>query len=219
MILTKLVQKKVNLYDAYLDGVFWLSVHITDISQHKLVEEIEITSEQKELVEASVLESKLKFYLEEYTVSRVVTVSKAREMARRKLKKKNGVWYGEQVQPDVGIIEDLLDKLTELGVLSDENYATSYVKSRAQNKPRSIFLIKTELLAKGVDKSLIESVLEESSITNSELALALYSKKYKDELFEPNDQKKIRFFRGKGFGWDDIKSMMTQVNEKVGLSS
>src|SRR3954465_9851822 len=54
-----------------------------------------------------------------------------------------------------------LDRLAELGVLDDESFARSWVESRDRAKPRGEHALRRELGLKGVDRALVDMVLDE----------------------------------------------------------
>jgi regulatory protein len=54
-----------------------------------------------------------------------------------------------------------LDRLGELGYLDDEAFARSWVESRDRARPRGEHALKRELQLKGVDRALIDAVLDD----------------------------------------------------------
>jgi regulatory protein len=59
------------------------------------------------------------------------------------------------------LVEGAIERLTELGMLNDEAFARSWVESRDRARPRGERAIREELRLKGVDRAVIEAVLEE----------------------------------------------------------
>jgi regulatory protein len=59
------------------------------------------------------------------------------------------------------LVEGAVARLTELGMLDDEVFARSWVESRDRARPRGERAIREELRLKGIDRTLIEQVLEE----------------------------------------------------------
>jgi regulatory protein len=64
-----------------------------------------------------------------------------------------------------GYRADLVDgavvRLTELGILDDEAFTRAWVESRDRARPRSERAIRDELRRKGVDRAVVDVVLEE----------------------------------------------------------
>ena len=57
------------------------------------------------------------------------------------------------------MVQAALDRLTEVGYLDDDAFARAWVESRDRAKPRGERALRSELLAKGVDRAVIELVL------------------------------------------------------------
>ena len=57
------------------------------------------------------------------------------------------------------LIEDAVGKLIEFGMLDDETFARSWVESRDRARPRGERAIREELRLKGIDRSVMETVL------------------------------------------------------------
>jgi regulatory protein len=66
---------------------------------------------------------------------------------------------------DAGYRTDLIDgaiaRLGDLGVLDDEAFARAWVESRDRARPRSERALLNELRLKGVDRTIVDRVLEE----------------------------------------------------------
>jgi regulatory protein len=106
------------------------------------------------------------------------------------------------------LIEELIEKLKEYKYIDDRAYAELFVKSRLQNKPKSRFVLSTELFSKGIDKELSNEVLDELLPENIELLKKVYEKKFGDTPITFDDKKKISFLQRKGFSWDDISTFV-----------
>ena len=59
-----------------------------------------------------------------------------------------------------GLVDGAIVRLTELGMLDDEVFARSWVESRDRSRPRGERAIRDELRRKGVDRALVDEVLE-----------------------------------------------------------
>jgi regulatory protein len=58
------------------------------------------------------------------------------------------------------LVEGCLERLADLGVLDDEAFAQAWVESRDRARPRGERALRTELRRKGVDRQLVDDVLE-----------------------------------------------------------
>jgi len=66
------------------------------------------------------------------------------------------------------LVERAIERLVELRWLDDETFARSWVESRDRAHPRGGQALRRELALKGVDRSLIEQVLEERAQSTAE---------------------------------------------------
>lgn len=66
---------------------------------------------------------------------------------------------GAGYRPD--LVEGAIERMLELGMLDDEAFARSWVESRDRARPRGERAIRSELGLKGVDRAVVDSVLED----------------------------------------------------------
>ena len=59
------------------------------------------------------------------------------------------------------LVEGAIDRLIELGMLDDEAFARTWVESRDRARPRGERAIREELRLKGVERTVVDEVLEE----------------------------------------------------------
>jgi SOS response regulatory protein OraA/RecX len=115
------------------------------------------------------------------------------------------------LQPDLEMVNKVLDKLTEQGFLDDKRKIKSvfnqYSIKESPNKT------KNRLIQKGAHKDIIQEVLYEIDDKNAETysefglevenSLELLNKKYKTFDFDKKD-KMLRFLASRGFKYNDI---------------
>ena len=59
------------------------------------------------------------------------------------------------------LIEGAVTRLTELGILDDEAFGRAWVESRDRARPRGEIALRRELALKGVDRGIVDVLLEE----------------------------------------------------------
>jgi regulatory protein len=59
------------------------------------------------------------------------------------------------------LVEAAIGRFSDLGILDDEAFARSWVESRDRARPRGERAIRDELRLKGIDRTIIDGVLEE----------------------------------------------------------
>ena len=59
------------------------------------------------------------------------------------------------------LVEGAITRLTELGMLDDTTFARAWIESRDRARPRGEIALRRELALKGVDRSVVDELLEE----------------------------------------------------------
>lgn len=116
-------------------------------------------------------------------------------------------------QPDEKIIEEIVNKLVNLGYVNDERRATNIVN--AYIKKESSYKIKRRLSEKGLSKDLIEEVIQEcvDEDTENEMASKMLIKKFK--VFDKENKKKYcSYLAGRGYPWDVISKAIEQLKNQ-----
>lgn len=113
-------------------------------------------------------------------------------------------------------IQRIIARLKENKFLDDREFTKWWIESRTKFKPRALRLIKMELKQKGIDKDLIEEVVEnlESNIDDLASARKLIERRIKKyQGLERNEKftKVSRFLASRGFNYDIIKEIIKGV--------
>ena len=69
------------------------------------------------------------------------------------------------------LIDGAIARMTELGMLDDEAFARAWVESRDRARPRGERALQNELRLKGIDRSVVDLVLEERRTTEDTTAV------------------------------------------------
>lgn len=112
---------------------------------------------------------------------------------------------------DPDIIDAIVSRLYEQKFLDDEAFARAWVRSRAMFRPRGKRMLQIELQQKGIQKELIQQILEEDSedvpdeLTQAKNLIAKRVEKLKDEPRHIIYQKVGSFLARRGYSWDISK--------------
>jgi regulatory protein len=125
------------------------------------------------------------------------------------------------------LVDDAVTRLTELGYLDDEAFARSWVASRDRARPRGEHALRRELQLKGVDRALIDGVLDErgdganagadaDGVSADEVAAQrLLEKKLPSLLREPDPRRRLQrayaLLARNGFGPDLCSSVSRRL--------
>ena len=127
-----------------------------------------------------------------------------REHSRQELKRKLSRSCADGI-----LIDELLDKLSEEGLQSDERFAESFVHHRL-NKGQGPMKIRQELVQRGIEQRLISTYLESDLVDWLSLAEEVRVKKFGKDA--PSDyQKKAkqsRFLYSRGFNSETINQLL-----------
>jgi len=112
-------------------------------------------------------------------------------------------------------IEAALTRLGEDGYLDDAAFAARWVEWRTGSKPKSRSAIRRELLALGVPKECVDAALsaiddEVERENAARLALAR-ARQIGDLPVEKKRQRLSTYLRARGYGWDLVRVVLTDI--------
>lgn len=120
--------------------------------------------------------------------------------------KTGGIRKGVSKELTVRVFERLVEK----GYVDDEKFAHFWIENRNLRKGTSMRKLSAELSAKGVDRSIIDRLLDETDRQDeNELQKIIAKKRHRYE----DEQKFMAYLARLGFGYDDIKSALSEENE------
>ena len=192
MLITAAEERKKGLTALYIDGEYAVSVDSLTFAGSAFRVGAEITDEQLyELIRLSdVNRAKEKaLYLIEY-----------RPRSRKEVEDKLVPLFGEDAS------QSALSRLEELGLIDDEAFARRYARQLFENKHFPAKRVSFELMKKGIDRDIIDEIIEELEPDPCEQIEIIISKKYARCLDdEKGRQRAINGLRAMGFSWQDIK--------------
>ncbi len=197
-------------FDLYIDHQLKGDIGLGVVAKFNLYVGREIHEEELEdvFLEDAVIEITDK--LAHLLTANLKPTAYARKKIREFLKKR-----GLNEDLNVKVEDIVLSRLIEYGFLNDEEYTRLFLISRIQNKPRSLFMIKQELRAKGIDQDVIEKVFSKETTSDRDLVVKLLMKKFKyKNPLDLKDKKLLSFLQRKGFSWDNIKQGIEKYNER-----
>jgi regulatory protein len=106
------------------------------------------------------------------------------------------------------LTERVYDRIIEKGYVNDESFARYWVDNRQLRKGISRRKLQAELASKGVNRSIVESLLLQTERSDEDEIQKIIEKKasrYNDE------QKLIAYLARQGFSYDDIKQAIAST--------
>ena len=192
--------KNKDRVNIYLDGEFKLGYSLELAMLNHLKNDVEISDEQ---LEQLVFENE-----KTQALNKAVTLLGKNLKTRRQMRTYlNDKGYSKT------IVDYVLEKLSEYNYINDINYAKIYIRS-VKNKYGKVKII-ANLRQKGVSDKDIDEVMQEfESDTDSIMALAQKYMKNK-EVNQDNVAKLYRHLLSKGFGYDEVNSVVREIKEKL----
>ena len=111
--------------------------------------------------------------------------------------------------------EEAIEKLKGYGYVDDCRFAKSYASELSRLKHFGKRRIEQELMKKGVDRSVIAEVLEETKFDAEELAWLINRKYYRNLNDEKGVQKTINALIRAGYTFSQIKEALEFVSEET----
>lgn len=107
-----------------------------------------------------------------------------------------------------------VDRMEELGLVNDENFAKRYAEQLLFSKHKSKRAAVFELTKKGIEKELAQEILDEIPVDTHEHIKAIIDKKYKNINDEKIKRRAVAALQRLGYRWDDIRSVLEEYEEE-----
>ena len=194
-----------------VDGKYRFSLDILQVTELGIKKGREYSEEELAELEDESLFGKLYARALEYTLMRPHSAREVRDYLWKKTRTtKVKTRQGEiKDRPGVSqtIADRVYDRLVARGYIDDEKFAKYWVENRNMQKGISVRKLHAELMAKGVDRSVIESVMQDSPRDEKrDLQIVLQKKQGK---YAGDEQKLIAYLMRQGFPYDDIREALT----------
>lgn len=201
MKITKITQqvKRADRYSVYVDEKYTFSLSESMLLESKIASGQELTRQQLEEFKQLSADDKLYNRALRYVAMRPRTQWEVQT-------------YLERKQASPPLIEQILNKLTDIGLLDDAKFAESFVNDRRLLRPASRRKIIAELKKKRVADDIIQKAVgnekdDERAALQDMIARKRRQTKYQDDL------KLMQYLARQGFGYDDIKHALAADSE------
>lgn len=106
------------------------------------------------------------------------------------------------------------DRLNELGLLNDNEFARILANDLKERKSYSIKRIKQELLFRGIDREIVENTVDSLDNDPQKSIIILIEKKYKNKIHDEKGKKRtVDALMRLGYSYSDIKSALNSISE------
>ena len=193
-------------FNLYVDGHFLLGVNAAIVLQMGLEVQQELLPEQVEQLRSA--------ELEQQAVDRALNYLSFRPRSREEVKR-----YLRRKETPPDIIEAVLARLARLDFVNDRAFASFWIETREQFNPRGSHALKNELRMKGVDRDVVEELVDDEQ--DEERALRAGRKKAMSLINLPGmDYATFRnrlgsFLQRRGFGYQVSTHTVRQLWEEL----
>ncbi len=111
-------------------------------------------------------------------------------------------------------IDYAIEKMRGWRYLDDTAFAEFWVGSRAEHSPRGKRALQSELRAKGVEREVVERVLEDTDLDEGNAALEIARKRLRSlSSYDAETQRRrlSAFLARRGYGWDVVKPVLAEL--------
>ncbi len=110
--------------------------------------------------------------------------------------------------------EEVCERMEELGLVNDENYARRLAHDLIYLKKLSVKGARYKLIEKGIDRDLCDEILDEFEVDEVEQIVEIIERKYADKLDDEKGRRRaVAALQRLGYGWSDIKSALSEFEE------
>lgn len=196
MIITDLKPVKKSLSLVYIDGEYAMKLDTATLAENGITVGYTLDDDElKELIEKSDYRRAKEKAL--YLIS-------GRDYSKKQLMDKIKKDSSEETA------EEVCERIEELGLVNDENYARRLAHDLIYLKKLSVRGAKYKLMEKGIDRELCDEILEEFEVDPVEQLTELIERKYADKLDDEKGRRRtIAALQRLGYSWSDIKSALS----------
>ena len=202
MLVTAVEPRRKSLSALYIDGEFAMKLDTETLLINHIKAGVEISDEQlHQLIEDS---------NNKRAKEKALWLISYRDHSKKELVDK--IKRTSSEESAVAAVE----RLTELGLVNDEAYARRYFEELTQgSKHLSPRGARYKLIEKGIDREIIDAIVDETDIDEREQIRIIINSKYKNfNADEKSKKRTVSALQRKGFRWDDIRSVMEDYEEE-----
>lgn len=200
MIVTDIQEKKKGMSAIYIDGEYAMMLDTFTLAHEGIKIGTEIDDDVLyEIIKASNL-SRAK--------EKALHLLEYRSRSRNELVEKVKSLYGEEAA------EAAADRMVQLGLVDDERFARDYAEELFMKKKFAPKRVEYELSRKGIDREIIDVVVEELSPNPEDQIRLLLDTKYRNKITDQNSYRKTaNSLAALGYSYYDINSVLSEYYE------
>ena len=196
MTVTEIIKKEDGRCQIFVDDEYALTLDVKDFLTSGLKPGVDVTER-----ELSVLLAKFEY---RKAKEKALSFLSMREYSKKAMTDKLSERFDRRISAKV------VEKLEEAELINDQSYGERLVVHFQEVRGFSRRRLRQELYKRGLQKPLIDELLEEE-IDETELAYSLISSKYSYRINEENGRQKVAAALARqGFDYDDIRAAVSR---------
>ncbi len=192
--------KRTDRYSIFVEGKYAFSLSESALLESKLASGQELTKQEVGEYKKLSAEDKLYNQALRYVALRPRSEWEIRFYLERK----------KQASP--ALADNILNKLTNIGMVDDAKFAQAFVNDRRLLRPASRRKLVLELRKKRLSDEVIEEALGHEEADEQAALTAVIDRKRRQSKYQ-DDQKLMQYLARQGFGYDDIKNALKESDE------
>lgn len=200
MLITAIEPRKKSMSALYIDGEFVMNLDSRTLIENRFDVGREIDDED--------LYEIIKLSNERRAKEKALWMISYRDHSKKELKDKI------RRTCDEDSAQKAVERMEELGLVNDENYARRYAQQLLFTKHMSKNGAFQSLVQKGIDKELASRILDEITVDSREHIRAVIDKKYKNINDEKIKRRASAALQRLGYRWDEIRSVFEEYTEE-----
>lgn len=200
MLITAIEPRKKSMSALYIDGEFVMNLDSRTLIENRFDVGREINDED--------LYEIIKLSNERRAKEKALWMISYRDHSKKELKDKI------RRTCDEDSAQKAVERMEELGLVNDENYARRYAQQLLFTKHMSKNGAFQSLVQKGIDKELASRILDEITVDSREHIRAIIDKKYKNINDEKIRRRASAALQRLGYRWDEIRSVFEEYTEE-----
>jgi len=207
-------KKKKERFNVYIDGRFAFGANLETILKYQIKSAKVFSEEQLSQIIRKEEISKLFDATLKFLSYRPRSQKEVEDYLIGKISKKENIKFSQAKESN--LIAEVVSKLKNYKYLNDIEFSKWWINSRTRSSPRGKMILKSELFQKGIDREIIDDLI--NNIKNQKpLALKAIGKKLPrwQKLSNLEFKKKVySFLISRGFDFDTIKEVVAQIEKK-----
>ena len=200
MLITAIEPRRKGLSALFIDGEFAMNLDTQALLENRFDVGRDISDEDlKEMIELS---------NERRAKEKALWLISYRSHSKKELKDKI------RRTCDDSAAEKAVERMEELGLVNDEEYARQFARKLLLQKKMARRAAMLEMSRKGIDKETAEAALDEVDVDQRENIRYIIEKKYRDIGDEKIKRRAVAALQRLGYGWDDIKAVLSEYEEE-----